>query len=244
MIMLNSSKVKTVTPVGVKNVVDITVHRNHTFVTSKGMVVHNCNSTQPALRNFMEEYSRNCGFILTCNYGSRIIAPLHSRCAEIVFNIPSEEATSLARQFLKRAQAILTASQVTFDKAVLVQVIQKFFPDWRRVLNELQRYSATGSIDSGILTDFEEADLEKLLEFMRGKDYTSVRNWVANLGNNDHTAVYRKIYDTCSEYFSKNTIPAAVLILAKYQYQSAFAADQEINLSACIAELLIECEWV
>jgi DNA polymerase III delta prime subunit len=202
----------------------------------------NPNSTQPALRNFMEEFSKNCGFVMTCNFKNKIIEPLHSRCSVIDFKIGKKDMAALAAQFMKRVCMILTSEKVEFEKQVVAQVIQKYFPDWRRVLNELQRYSATGKIDTGILTNFEEANLGKLLEFMKAKDFTSVRKWVGE-NSDSQQEIFRKIYDTCADYMSKNTIPAAVLILAKYQYQAAFAADAEINLTACIAELLLECEW-
>ena len=203
----------------------------------------NPNSTQPALRNFMEEFSKNCGFILTCNYKNKIIDPLHSRCAVIEFTIPPEEKAKLAAQFFKRACTILKDEKVEFEAPVVAKVVEKHFPDWRRVLNELQRYSATGKIDSGILTDFREVTISKVIELMKSRNYTGVRSWIAENGASEQIATYRKFYDMAAELFEPKSIPQVVLILAKYQYQAAFAVDAEINMAACFAELMVEAEW-
>jgi DNA polymerase III delta prime subunit len=205
----------------------------------------NANSTQPALRNFMEEFSRNCGFILTCNFKNRIIEPLHSRCSVIDFKINKKDMAKLAVQFLKRTENILTLENIDFDKAVVAQVIQKHFPDWRRVLNELQRYSATGKIDSGILSNLQEISLKELVGMLKGKDFSGIRKWVAENLDNDQNDVFRKLYNTCSEFLAnKQSEAQLILILAKYQYQAAFAADQEINLMACLTEMMIDLEYV
>ena len=204
----------------------------------------NANSTQPALRNFMEEFSRNCGFILTCNFKNRIIEPLHSRCSVVDFKIGKSDMAKLAVQFLKRVENILTDESVEFDKAVVAQVIQKHFPDWRRVLNELQRYSATGRIDSGILVNLSEVSLKELITMLKSKDFSGVRKWVGENMDNDQNVIFRKLYDTCAEYLAdKQSEAQLVLIVSKYQYQSAFAADQEINMMACLTEMMIELEY-
>ena len=203
----------------------------------------NPNSTQPALRNFMEEFSRNCGFILTCNFKNRIIEPLHSRCSVIDFKISKGASAKLAGQFFKRVQTILKAENIEYDQAVVAEVINKHFPDWRRVLNELQRYSATGSIDAGILANMQEASIKELIDLMREKNYTAMRKWVnANL-DTDVNYLYRQFYDSAYDYFMKPSIPQLVLLIAKYQYQNAFSADPEINLMAFLAEVMIECEF-
>jgi len=203
----------------------------------------NANSTQPALRNFMEEFSNNCGFILTCNYRNRIIDPLHSRCSVIDFKITKADTTKLASQFFKRVCNILQTEKVEFDKAAVAEVINKHYPDWRRVLNELQRYSATGKIDSGILVDIQKVSLTELIDFMKNKNYTAVRGWVVNNIDSDSTSILRSLYDTAVDFLKPSSIPQLVLFLAKYQYQAAFVADHEINMSACLAEIMIECEF-
>ena len=203
----------------------------------------NGNSTQPALRNFMEEFSKNCGFILTCNYKNRIIEPLHSRCSVIDFKITKKELPPLAQQFMRRVCNILTTESIEFDKAVVAEVLKKHFPDWRRVLNELQRYSATGKIDSGILVNLQEVTLKTLMTFLKERDYTNMRKWVAENIDNDANAMYRMIFDQANQYITKDTIPAVVLIVGKYQYQHAFAADAEINLVCCLTEIMMEADW-
>lgn len=203
----------------------------------------NGNSTQPALRNFMEEFSKNCGFILTCNYKNRIIEPLHSRCSVIDFKITKKELPPLAQQFMRRVCTILNTENIEFDKAVVAEVLKKHFPDWRRVLNELQRYSATGKIDSGILVNLQEVTLKTLMTFLKERDYTNMRKWVAENIDNDANAMYRMIFDQANQYITKDTIPAVVLIVGKYQYQHAFAADAEINLVCCLTEIMMEADW-
>lgn len=204
----------------------------------------NPNSTQPALRNFMEEFSKNCGFILTCNFANRIIEPLHSRCSVIEFKISKNDMASLAAQFFKRVVNILTTENIEFDKAVVAEILKKYFPDWRRVLNELQRYSATGKIDSGILVNLQEVSLQTLVSFIKEKNFTEVRKWVGENLDNNQNEIFRKLYDTSVDYLKKNSVPGLVLIIAKYQYQSSFVADQEINLMACLTEMMIELEFV
>lgn len=204
----------------------------------------NPNSTQPALRNFMEEFSKNCGFILTCNFKNRIIDPLHSRCSVVDFKIGKKDMAKLAMQFLKRVVVILENESVEYDKATVAEVIQKHFPDWRRVLNELQRYSATGRIDSGILTNMQETSIRGLITLMKEKNFTEARKWVKNNIDIDVDILFADFYDNASEYFTPRSIPALVVTTAKYQYQNAFSANPEINFAAYIAELMIEMEFV
>ena len=204
----------------------------------------NAQSTQPALRNFMEEFSKNCGFILTCNFKNRIIEPLHSRCSIIEFKIPSTQKPKLAAQFHKRACAILDKEGVEYDKAVVAEVITKHFPDWRRVLNELQRYSVTGKIDSGILANLAEENFKALVDMLKGKRFNDMRKWVAENLDTEPTAFFRKFYDMASTYMKPNSIPQLVLLLGRYQYQSAFVADQEINTVAFLTEVMVDAEWV
>ena len=178
----------------------------------------NPQSTQPALRGFIEEFSKNCGFILTCNFRNRIIEPLHSRCSTVEFRIPAEEKPQLAMDFMKRCEVILDSENVKYNKKVVASLIQKFFPDWRRVLNELQRYSASGEIDAGILVNLSEDSVKELLSFLKNKEFTNVRRWIVNNLDNDPTRIYRRIYDTLYDNLDSRTIPNAVLVLADYSY--------------------------
>ena len=203
----------------------------------------NPNSTQPAMRAAMEEFALNCTFIMTCNYKSRIIEPLHSRCAVIEFKLRKEDKPKMAMAFMKRTAEILTAEKIPYDKAVLAEVVKKHFPDYRRVLNELQRYSVSGKIDSGILTSIADVSLNDLITSLKDQNFGAMRKWVADFGGDDPAKIYRKIYDSLYDVMDKSTIPNAVLILAKYQYQSAFVADQELNLTACLTEMMVECKF-
>jgi DNA polymerase III delta prime subunit len=198
----------------------------------------NPQSTQPALRGFMEEFHKNCGFILTCNYKNRLIEPLHSRCSVIDFTIPKSEKPNLASEFMRRMVNILDNENVEYDKKVLVEVIQRHFPDWRRILNELQRYSVSGRIDAGILVDMAEINIKELMKFMKEKEFTHVRKWVVNNLDMDSVRLYRSIYDNLYTFLDHSTIPHVVVVLAEYQHKSAFAADQEINLLACLTEIM------
>ena len=200
----------------------------------------NANSTQPALRNFMEEFSRNCGFILTCNFKNRIIEPLHSRCSVIDFRISKSDMAKLAGSFFKRTTGILDNEGIQYDKAVVAEIIQKHFPDWRRVLNELQRYSATGKIDSGILTNMTESSIKELMSLMKDKNFTEVRKWVKDNTDTDVNVLYNKFYEVAGEYFDKRVIPSLIILIAKYQYQNAFSANSEINFTAFLAEIMTE----
>jgi len=201
-------------------------------------------STQPGLRNFMEEYSNNCGFILTCNFKNRIIPPLHSRCAVIDFVIPNNEKPFLAQSFMKRAAMILKSENITFDPRVIAELITKYFPDWRRSLNELQRYSVNGTIDVGILVNLSDDNLKPLIGFLKNKSFKEMRKWVATNTDIEPHVLYRKLYDAASENVAPKSIPQLVLHLANYSYKSAFVADQEINLVACLTEIMADCEFI
>lgn len=203
----------------------------------------NPNSTQPALRNFMEEYSRNCGFILTANFRNRIIDPLHSRCSVIEFKIEKDDKPEMAKQFYKRVCGILDKEGFEYDNKAVVEVIKKFFPDWRRVLNELQRYSATGRIDAGILVNITEENLKLLVGMLKTKSFSDVRKWVGENNDIDPTTFFRKLYDTASDYLKPNSIPMLVMTIADYQYKAAFVADHEINILACLTEIMAEGDF-
>tara|TARA_A100001011_G_scaffold145316_1_gene153462 strand:- start:3328 stop:4263 length:936 start_codon:yes stop_codon:yes gene_type:complete len=203
----------------------------------------NPQSTQPALRGFMEEFHKNCGFILTCNYKNRLIPPLHSRCSNIDFAISNKESPRLASVFLERIYEILDKEQVKYDKNTLVELIMKFYPDFRRTLNELQRYSVSGQIDAGILTNLSNENINELMSFLKNKEFTNVRKWIVNNLDNDPARIFRNIYDNLYEKIDGSTIPHAVIILADYQYKSSFVADQEINMLACMTELMSQVKF-
>ena len=202
----------------------------------------NPNSTQPALRGAIEEFAGNCSFIFTCNYKNRIIEPIHSRCAVIEFKIQNGQKAKMASAFFKRVERILGEEKITYDREVIAALITKHFPDNRRILNELQRYSASGTIDNGILSNIADINLADLIKTIKDKDFTSMRKWVTQNLDNDPVRIYRKIYDSLYDNLKPNSIPNAVMILAKYQYQAAFVADQEINLVACLTEFMVELE--
>ena len=204
----------------------------------------NQNSVMPALRNFIEEYSTNCGFILTCNYKNRIIPALHSRCSVIDFKIQKKDMPKLAAQFMKRVENILSIEKIEYDKAAVASVIQKFFPDWRRVLNEIQRYSATGKIDSGILANLQQASIKDLVQLMKDKNFTEIRKWTKNNIDTDVNVLYNEFYETSSEFFTTRSIPSLVILIAKYQYQNSFAANPEINFTAFLVEVMVEMEFI
>ena len=202
------------------------------------------NDVQLLLRAFIEEFAGNCRFIFTCNYKNKIIEPLHSRCAVVEFGIKGKEKTQLAGSFFKRLQNILDAEGVRYDPKVLAELINKHFPDWRRVLNECQRYSVGGEIDSGILASFSDVSVNDLIKNLKEKNFSEVRKWVVSNLDKDSSFILRRVYDSCYSCLSPQTIPAAVLIIAKYQYQIAFVADQEINLLAALTEIMVECEFL
>jgi len=204
----------------------------------------NPQSTQPALRGFIEEFSKNCSFILTCNFKNRIIAPLHSRCSVIDFKIDNSEKPKLAGQFFKRVLEILKSEEVTGNDKVVVELVTRHFPDNRRILNELQRYGASGTIDEGILSVTTDANIKILMTELKAKNFKEVRKWVALNIDNDPVQLYRSLYDSASTYIAARSIPQLVVTIADYQYKSAFVADQEINLVACLTELMVECDYL
>jgi DNA polymerase III delta prime subunit len=201
------------------------------------------NDVQLLLRAFTEEFSGNCRFVFTCNYKNKIIEPLHSRCAVVDFSIKGKEKAQLAAGFYGRLQEILQAEGVKYDTKVLLELINKHFPDWRRVLNECQRYSSGGEINTGILATFSDVKVNDLVKNLKEKNFAEVRKWVVNNLDNDSGVLLRRIYDALTTSLENPSIPAAVLIIAKYQYQIAFVADQEINLLAALTEIMVECEF-
>jgi replication-associated recombination protein RarA len=203
----------------------------------------NPSSTQPALRGFIEEFANNCRFVLTCNYKNRIIEPLHSRCSVIDFRIPSKEKPILAKKMFERAKEILTAENITFDQKVLLEVVVKYFPDYRRVLGELQRYSNSGQIDSGILSRYTDFDIKPLIDSMKAKNYTEIRKWISLNTDMEPATIFRKIYDGLSQNVEPASIPAVIMILGEHQYRMAFSADPEICLAACMAEILLNATF-
>ena len=201
------------------------------------------NDVQLLLRAFIEEFAGNCRFIFTCNYKNKILEPLHSRCAVVDFSIRGKEKQQIAANFFQRLNFILEQERIEADKKVLIELINKHFPDWRRVLNECQRYSVAGKIDSGILAAFSDVAVDDLIKNLKAKNFPEVRKWVNSNMDNDTSVLFRRIYDNLYESLVPNTIPAAVLTIAKYQYQMAFVADQEINMLACLTEIMVECEF-
>jgi len=203
----------------------------------------NPQSTQPALRGFIEEFHKNCRFILTCNFKNRLIDPLHSRFSTIEFRINPKDKPRLASKLFERAVYILKEQNVDYEEPVLAELIKKHFPDFRKLINELQRYSVSGKIDAGILVNISDENLKTLLSHLKGKDFTEMRKWVVQNLDNDPVKIFRRIYDSMYEHLQPATIPHAVLIIADYQYKSAFVADQEVNLVACLTELMSQVKF-
>ena len=203
----------------------------------------NPDSVQPGMRNFIEKFAENCSFIFTCNYKNRIIDPIHSRCAVVDFGLGKEEKPHIAALFMERCVSMLITENGTHDKKVIVELINKHFPDFRRVLNELQRYSVSGVIDTGILTNLNEINLAELIGGLKGKKFSEVRKWGNQNMDQDTAKLFRKLYDTFHQHLKPQSVPQAVLIIADYQYKSAFVADQEINMVACLTEIMVECAF-
>ena len=222
--------------------VSLTASANH-----KVIIIDEADNTtsdvQLLLRASIEEFSRNCRFIFTCNYKNKIIEPLHSRCSVVDFNINKRDKPTIAAEFFKRINYILEEEKIEADKKVLAELINKHFPDWRRVLNELQRYSVGGKIDSGILAAFSDVAVNDLIKNLKTKNFPEVRKWVVSNMDNETSVLLRRIYDSLYDSLVNSSIPAAVLIIAKYQFQIAFVADQEINLLAALTEIMVECEF-
>jgi len=213
----------------------------------KVIIIDEADNTTPdvqlLLRASIEEFSKNCRFIFTCNYKNKIIEPLHSRCAVVEFGVQKKSKQEIAAKFFGRLVDILKQENIEADKKVLAELINKHFPDWRRVLNECQRYAVGGKIDSGILAHFSDVKVNDLVKNLKEKNFSEVRKWCVNNLDNDPAVLLRRIYDSLYTSLVPSTIPAAVLILAKYQYQIAFVADQEINMLACLTEIMVECEF-
>ena len=203
----------------------------------------NAQSTQPALRGFIEEFSSNCRFILTCNFKNRIIEPLHSRCSVIEFNTTKKQLAELAAQFMKRMQTILETEEVDYNNKILAELIMRYAPDWRRVINECQRYSSSGEITSDILIGLSDQNIAALVKNLKDKDFKNMRSWVTNNSDIDSSVIFRRIYDTLYEFASPHSIPAIILVLADYQYKAAFVADKELNTVACLTEIMASSEW-
>lgn len=198
----------------------------------------NPQSTQPALRGFIEEFSNNCRFIMTCNFKNRIIEPLHSRCSVVEFNVKKNDLAELCSSFMARVTTILNTEQCGYDEPVIAELIMKHMPDWRRVLNELQRYSLSGNIDSGVLVNIQEVSLNNLMAAMKDKNFKQMRQWVTDNIDVEPAALFRKIYDNMYEHVDPQSIPQLVLILADYQYKNSFVADHELNMVACCTEIM------
>jgi DNA polymerase III delta prime subunit len=199
-------------------------------------------NAQAAFRNAIEEFASNCSFIFTCNYKNKLIDPLHSRCAVVDFTLKNNEKTQMAGQFFKRIQSILQSEKIEYDDKVIVELIKKHFPDFRRVINELQRYSQFGRIDSGILAHIVEVSIGDIIKYIKDKDFGAIRKWVAS-NDVDAAVFFRKLYDNLYDVLKPQSIPQAVIILADYLYKGAFCADSEINVVACLTELMISCEF-
>jgi DNA polymerase III delta prime subunit len=204
----------------------------------------NPQSTQPALRGFIEEFSNNCRFILTCNFKNRIIEPLHSRCSVYEFAIPNSEKPAIAAGIFKRVTEILRLEGVKFDQKIVATLVEKYFPDFRRVINELQRYSLSGTIDNGIFVNLSENNIKVLITHLKDKDFKGMRKWVVDNIDTEPAAIFRKIYDNLNAYIKPTSIPQTVVILADYQYKNAFVADHELNVVACMVELMANVEFI
>jgi DNA polymerase III delta prime subunit len=203
----------------------------------------NPNSFQPALRGFIEEFSNNCRFIFTCNFKNRIIEPLHSRCSVIEFKVEATDKPKIMSSIFKRLIGILETEKVKYDQQVILQLVAKHFPDYRRMINELQRYSVSGNIDSGILLNFNDDNFSELVKQMKAKNFTEVRKWVAKNSDVDPSEIYRKFYDRAVDYMEQQSIPQMVLIIAEYQYKNAFVADREINTMAALTEMMSQLKF-
>lgn len=203
----------------------------------------NADSIQPALRAFIEQFSSNCSFIFTCNFKNRIIEPLHSRCAVVEFKIDSKDKQEIAATFFKRVVQILKQENVEFDPKVVAELITKYFPDYRRILNELQRYSVSGKIDTGILLNATAESYKQLVKDLSNKDFTEVRKWVGKNAEHGAAPLFKELYDNCITYMEPNSIPQLILVLAEYQYKAAFVADQEINIMAALTEVMANCKF-
>jgi DNA polymerase III delta prime subunit len=223
--------------------VSLTEQKSHKVVILDEADYMNAESVQPALRNFIETFYKNCRFILTCNFKNKIIDPLHSRCTVIDFAIKNGQKVKTATQLLTRLSDILTIEKIEFDKKVLAELIQKHYPDFRRTINELQRYSVRGKIDSGILFNLTEANYKGLIKALKDKKFNDMRKWVVDNLDKEPSSLFRGVYDFLYDNLDSKSIPQAILIIAGYQYKSAFVADQEINMVACLTEIMASCKF-
>jgi DNA polymerase III delta prime subunit len=221
----------------------VSLHGSYKVVILDEADYLNPQSTQPALRGFIEEFSDNCRFILTCNFKNRIIEPLHSRCSVYDFSIPAAQKPKIAATFFKRLQNILATESIDYEPQALAGLVEKYFPDWRRVLNEVQRYSISGKIDAGALVDLGEERVNVLIKSLKEKNFKTMRKWVVDNIDVEPQAIFRMVYDNMTEKADPNSIPQIVLILADYQYKNAFVADHELNMVACMTELMANTEW-
>ena len=223
--------------------VSLTEQSNHKVVIIDEADYMNADSVQPALRNFIETFYNNCRFIFTCNYKNKIIPALHSRCTVIDFTIKNGQKVKTAKSFMERMSFLLKSEHIEFDKKVLAELIQKYYPDFRRTINELQRYSVRGKIDSGILFSLSEANNKELVKTLKAKKFSDMRKWVVNNIDKEPASLFRGIYDILYEALDSKSVPQAILIIAGYQYKAAFVADQEINMVACLTEIMASCKF-
>ena len=223
--------------------VSLTEQSNHKVVIIDEADYMNADSVQPALRNFIETFYNNCRFIFTCNYRNKIIPALHSRCTVIDFTIKNGQKVKTAKLFMERMFLLLKSEHIEFDKKVLAELIQKYYPDFRRTINELQRYSVRGKIDSGILFSLSEANNKELVKTLKAKKFNDMRKWVVNNIDKEPASLFRGIYDILYEALDSKSVPQAILIIAGYQYKAAFVADQEINMVACLTEIMASCKF-
>lgn len=243
--MIQTSRVVSIKKINRGRVINLNVIKNHTFITKNGIVTHNCDYATPqlqaVLRAGIEEVSSNCTFILTCNNKNKIIDAIHSRCAVFDFNITNKEKPKLASQFFKRIIEILKLENIDFDQAAIAELVKKHFPDYRRILNELQRYSINGKIDTGILINLTEESYKSLINSLKSKNFTEVRQWVGANTDIETSELFRKLYDHSIDYLELSSIPQLVLLLADYGYKESFSVDQEINKMACMVEIMSSC---
>ena len=223
--------------------VSLTEESKHKVVIIDEADYMNADSVQPALRNFIETFYNNCRFIFTCNYKNKIIPALHSRCTVIDFTIKNGQKVKTAKSFMERMSVLLKSEHIEFDKKVLAELIQKYYPDFRRTINELQRYSVRGKIDSGILFSLSEANNKELVKTLKAKKFNDMRKWVVNNIDKEPASLFRGIYDILYEALDSKSVPQAILIIAGYQYKAAFVADQEINMVACLTEIMASCKF-
>lgn len=230
-------KIVKVKSLGIRKVYDLTMEKNHNFVLGNGVLAHNCDSVQPALRAFIEEFSSNCSFIFTCNFKNRIIEPLQSRCAVIDFRVDNKDKADLASQFYKRTIKILKQENIEYDTKVVVELVSKHFPDFRRVLNEIQRYSVSGKIDSGIFINVSDDSYRELTKALKERDFGTVRKWIAAY-DGECSTLFRHLYDNAINIVEQASIPQLILILGEYQRWAPFVADQEINMVSAMVDIM------